>query len=83
MIDSCDFTKDHLDPYLDNELSPEEHNRVRNHLAECPSCRGEARAISQIKSLVQRSCRERAPLALRMRIQQQVTVWSNSRYSLN
>lgn len=79
MTDSCEYTKDNLDAYLDNELAPEEHNRVRDHLAECPSCRGEARAIAQVKSLVRRSCRESAPVALRMRIQQQVTVWSSGR----
>lgn len=72
----CVYAKDHLGSYLDNELPPEVHVRVREHLAGCPMCRGEVRAIQQIKALVRRSCRETAPPALRMRIQQQVTVWS-------
>jgi mycothiol system anti-sigma-R factor len=69
------FARDNLDAYLDNELPAEEHNRVREHLAHCPECRGQARAIMQIKSLVHRSCRESAPSSLRVRIQQQVTIW--------
>jgi mycothiol system anti-sigma-R factor len=41
---------------------------MRDHLAECSPCLAELSAEELIKALVRRSCIERAPEALRLRI---------------
>jgi anti-sigma factor (TIGR02949 family) len=56
----CDEVGDLLEPYLDGDLPPDEADRVRAHLADCPACAAElalADAIQrELRSLPQLDC---------------------------
>ncbi len=35
---NCDYIKNNLDAFVDNELGDEQHEEFQNHLEQCPSC---------------------------------------------
>jgi len=45
---NCDYCKDRLSAFIDNELSSEERLRMEEHLKTCPSCAREAEALRQL-----------------------------------
>lgn len=45
---SCEEVFRRLDDYVDRELSPDEIDRVEEHLATCAECAGEARFESEL-----------------------------------
>ncbi|MGM0577839.1 MAG: anti-sigma factor family protein [Myxococcota bacterium] len=48
---NCQEVQDLLHPYLDDELSPEEHARVEAALADCPDCREELREMEAVRAM--------------------------------
>lgn len=66
----CDCTEaiDRLYEYLDAELPEPDCLRISAHLAVCESCHDAAGAERHIRSLLRRSCLERAPETLRVRV---------------
>ncbi|QAY68854.1 mycothiol system anti-sigma-R factor [Xylanimonas protaetiae] len=70
----CEHALVHLYEYLDSEMTPADERRMRDHLAHCSPCLAELSAEELVKKLVRRSCAERAPEALRLRIHTQLTV---------
>lgn len=78
MFDSsegCDSYLAHLAEYLDGELTEQDCQALKDHLADCPPCLQEYQRDAILKSLVRRSCQcEAAPVALRMQILQQISI---------
>jgi anti-sigma factor (TIGR02949 family) len=70
----CEHARTHLYEYLDSEMTPEDEQRMRAHVAHCAPCLSELSVEELVKRLVKRSCAERAPAALRLRIHEQLTV---------
>lgn len=44
----CEAVLDLIEPFIDDEVDGEVAQRLRNHLADCPSCAGEAEAARRI-----------------------------------
>jgi len=74
----CDHALVHLYEFLDSEMTPADEQRMRDHLAHCSPCLSELSAEELVKKLVRRSCSERAPEALRLRIRTQLTVMTKA-----
>lgn len=72
----CEHVLKHLYEYLDSEMTPGDEERMRAHVAHCSPCLAELSVEDLVKQLVRRSCTERAPETLRVRIYQQLTVMS-------
>ena len=70
----CEHALKHLYEYLDSEMTPEDEQRMRAHVAHCSPCLTELSVEDLVKQLVRRSCSERAPDTLRVRIHEQLTV---------
>ncbi len=68
--DACSQALQRLWGYLDKELTADDEDELRDHLAGCPPCLAEYSIDVVLKNLVRRSCREEAPDRLRVRIQQ-------------
>lgn len=68
--DACAAALQRLWGYLDHELTPQDEDDLRDHLAGCPPCLAEYSIDVVLKSVVRRSCHEQAPDGLRVRIQQ-------------
>ncbi len=49
---NCDRIKDMLSPYQDDELEPDERQRVEMHLKSCPICREELNSLQKTMDLV-------------------------------
>jgi anti-sigma factor RsiW len=49
---NCDYCKDKLSAFIDNELSSEEHSLMEEHLKTCPSCAREAETLNQLGVLL-------------------------------
>jgi anti-sigma factor (TIGR02949 family) len=75
----CEHALTHLYEYLDSEMTPEDEQRMRAHVAHCSPCLAELSVEELVKRLVRRSCAERAPETLRVRIREQLTVMSARR----
>jgi anti-sigma factor (TIGR02949 family) len=75
----CDHALSHLYEYLDSEMTPEDEQRMRAHVAHCSPCLAELSTEELVKQLVRRSCAERAPAGLRLRIHEQLTVLAANR----
>ena len=45
---NCDYCKNRLSAFIDNELPPEESFLMEEHLKTCPSCTREAEALHQL-----------------------------------
>ncbi|MBO0708137.1 MAG: zf-HC2 domain-containing protein [Candidatus Dormibacteraeota bacterium] len=68
---NCDDCIERLDPYVDRELTENEIDEVRVHLAECPPCGHQVELRTDLKRLV-KVCLEDQPGAspeLRQRLQ--------------
>jgi anti-sigma factor (TIGR02949 family) len=63
-----------LEEFLDAELDEERRDLIRVHLASCEHCLHEYDVVDHVKALVKRSCGERAPEELRVRIRSQLSV---------
>lgn len=52
---NCGWTLEHIEPYLDEELKPEELERFEQHVARCDSCAREldfaTRVVGELRSL--------------------------------
>lgn len=48
---NCDYYKDKLSAFIDNELSPEERLLMEEHLKSCTSCALEAKTLNQLGAL--------------------------------
>lgn len=59
---------------FDAELEAGEEITLRTHVANCPDCTKHAEAEQHIRAILRRSCTERAPETLRMRVHAQLTV---------
>ena len=70
----CEHALVHLNEYLDSEMTPEDERRMRAHVAHCAPCLAELSTEELVKQLVRRSCTERAPETLRVRIHEQLTI---------
>ncbi len=66
--DACSAALQRLWDYIDAELTPEDEAELREHLQGCPPCLAEYSIDVVLKNLVRRSCREEAPVELRVRI---------------
>jgi mycothiol system anti-sigma-R factor len=64
----CDEAIERLYEYLDAEIPEPECLRIAAHLAICTSCHDAASAERHVRTLLRRSCLERAPEALRVRV---------------
>lgn len=70
----CEEALDRLEEYLDSEMGDLDSARLREHLAECGTCLGEAELERRYRALLQRSCCEVAPETLRIRVRTQITM---------
>ncbi len=70
----CDDLVSHLHQLLDAELEESECRRLQRHVDSCPACHEAADAEAHLRSLIRRSCAERAPDRLRIRVLAQITV---------
>jgi anti-sigma factor (TIGR02949 family) len=70
----CEQAIEQLFEFLDSEIDEERCDRIRVHLASCEPCLAEYDAVDHLKALVKRSCEERAPQELKLRIRTQLTV---------
>lgn len=68
----CDKVRQLLGAYVDNELPPEDANRVKEHLKGCAECAREAAELSKVKQLVQSLPRQNAPAELSGKIRGQI-----------
>jgi mycothiol system anti-sigma-R factor len=59
--------------YLDGELSPNDLDRIREHIEDCGPCLQQYDLDIALKALVRRSCQESAPADLRERIMVKIT----------
>lgn len=68
-IGDCEDTRvQRIYEYLDGALSHEDIEEVREHLAECENCHAEHDLECIIRSVVKRSCSEKAPDQLKSSI---------------
>ena len=70
----CDEALARLFEYLDAELPEPDCLRLAAHLAVCDHCLDAASAEKHLRALLRRSCVERAPEELRVRVVTQLTV---------
>ena len=70
--DSCDNVIEHLFEYLDSEMTEQDAEKMRTHVAECSPCLAELGIDEMVKRLLRRSCTEQAPEYLRVRIHEQI-----------
>jgi anti-sigma factor (TIGR02949 family) len=64
----CDKAKAELEEYLHNELCKEDAADIREHMANCDDCTGEARVGAVLTEAVKRACKETAPEDLRVQV---------------
>ena len=64
----CSDILDRVFFFIDNELSTADSQQIRAHLEDCGPCLAKYDLERTVKSLVQRSCAERAPAGLRERV---------------
>ena len=71
----CAELLDRLFLFIDNEMDATDCSRVRQHLEQCPPCAATYQLDCAMKTLVQRSCCEQAPLALHERVLGSIRGW--------
>jgi anti-sigma factor (TIGR02949 family) len=64
----CDLAMASLFEFIDAELDVHELEEMRGHIDDCPECLYEAELGRKLKGVIQRSCVERAPMALRAKV---------------
>jgi anti-sigma factor (TIGR02949 family) len=72
--DNCDDVIEHLFEYLDSEMTTDDAEKMRVHVAECSPCLAELGIDEMVKRLLRRSCTEQAPEYLRTRIHEQIVL---------
>ena len=70
----CDEAINRLFEYLDAEVPEPDCLRIAAHLAVCTDCHDAAGAERHVRALLRRSCQERAPEALRVRVYAEMLV---------
>lgn len=70
----CEEALEHLQEYIDCEMSEVDTVRLRQHIGECATCRAEVGVEQRLRTLLRRSCVEQAPVHLRERVLTQITV---------
>lgn len=78
----CDEATQHLWQYLDSEVEESMLKRVHDHLDGCPDCSAQRDWEERVRSLLRRSCIERAPEELRVQIYQRITVIRSQGYDI-
>ncbi|PFG32587.1 mycothiol system anti-sigma-R factor [Sanguibacter antarcticus] len=76
MSDDCDNVIERLFEYLDSEMTADDAEKMRTHVAECSPCLAELGIDEMVKRLLRRSCVEQAPEYLRLRIHEQIVLYS-------
>ncbi len=77
MFDSsdCGSYLAHLEEYLDGELTAQQCEQLKEHLADCPPCLDAYQRDALMKALIRRSCQcEAAPVSLRTQIMQRISI---------
>lgn len=69
----CRDVLDRMYEYLDDELTPHDLGKIRQHLDECAPCLQKFDLEDALKTLVRRSCQDHAPASLRTRIMVRIT----------
>jgi mycothiol system anti-sigma-R factor len=69
----CREVLDKLYEYLDSEVTADDVHKIREHLDECAPCLREHDLEQVLKTLVRRSCQDRAPDGLRVKIMARIT----------
>jgi anti-sigma factor (TIGR02949 family) len=69
----CEELLEHLDEFLDSEMSDSQCARLREHVDGCPTCQEAADAVQHVRAIVRRSCAETAPEDLRLRLAQRLS----------
>ena len=64
----CDVAMATLFEFIDAELDSHEFEEMREHIEDCPECLYEEELGRKLKAIVQRTCVERAPMALRAKV---------------
>jgi len=67
---------EHLQEFIDCEMSQVDTARLQAHMNECATCRAEVGVEQAVRDLLRRSCIEQAPTHLRERVLRQITVVS-------
>jgi hypothetical protein len=49
----CAFAQANLSAYLDSEVAPHDHNRIANHLADCPKCAATLKEYVAVDELIE------------------------------
>jgi mycothiol system anti-sigma-R factor len=70
----CEHELAELYALIDSQLSDADAALLREHIKTCSPCLAEVNVEQLIKALVRRSCTDRAPEQLRVRVRQQITV---------
>ncbi|MFV0252321.1 MAG: mycothiol system anti-sigma-R factor [Beutenbergiaceae bacterium] len=70
----CEEALERLQAYLDSELASLDADRLQQHIDDCASCLDQVAYERQIRALLRRSCLEKAPEELRIRVRSQLTV---------
>ena len=50
----CAFAQENLSAYLDSEMAAHDHNRIANHLVDCPKCAATLKECASVDELIQR-----------------------------
>ncbi|MDI6787810.1 MAG: anti-sigma factor, partial [Planctomycetota bacterium] len=69
---NCNSIKTLLNPYIDNELSAEENEMVKQHLQECMDCAEETVELNKVKEMVRTLSAINAPPQLSSAVSQQI-----------
>lgn len=74
----CEELLEHLFEYLDAEMTAAQRARLTSHVEQCPRCHEAADVEQHVRSLIRRSCTEKAPQSLRLRVISQISVLRTS-----
>lgn len=72
--EECVAALERLFEFFDNELDTADADRIREHIADCEPCMDGFVIADVMKRLVKRSCYEKAPTELRLRIHAELSV---------
>lgn len=69
----CHQALDRLYDFLDMEMTPADVSRMQAHLSTCDGCASQFHVEQHLRTLLKRSCCEKAPTDLKVRIMAQIT----------
>lgn len=75
-LSHCDEALAHLQEYIDCEMTEVDTGRLAIHIESCDTCREEVGLEQKLRDLLKRSCMEEAPVHLRERVLEQITIIS-------